>query len=244
VGDDHPRFAAESESRRDAALNVLLVASVLLAVGSVAYAVTTPAQGESFSAIYLVTENESSELVANDYPTEFESGASKSVVLGVDNNEYEAANYSIVVVEQDVETRTTRRSFANSGNSSGSRPDSATTRRGYTNTTSNRRLRAKKSESPGSFTSTARFRTSHQPRTRTITFTYWSPSTTPVPTERHRIHTYISTCHPSARSRFRHRTTSFDSPYDEVDLDMESCALGYGAFRIDALPSTDHPLAE
>jgi uncharacterized membrane protein len=95
---------AESESRRDAALNVLLVASVLLAVGSVAYAVTTPAQGESFSAIYLVTENESSELVANDYPTEFESGASKSVVLGVDNNEYEAANYSIVVVEQDVET--------------------------------------------------------------------------------------------------------------------------------------------
>jgi len=51
-----------------------------------------------------VTENESSELVANDYPTEFESGASKSVVLGVDNNEYEAANYSIVVVEQDVET--------------------------------------------------------------------------------------------------------------------------------------------
>jgi uncharacterized membrane protein len=90
------------ESRIDAVLNVVLVLSVLLAVGSVGYAVAVPKQGESFSEFYLLTENESGQLVADDYPTEFERGESRSLVVGIGNQEHERVNYTVVVELQRV----------------------------------------------------------------------------------------------------------------------------------------------
>jgi len=93
----------EPETRLDGALNVLLVASVWLAVGSVAYAVAVPPQGEQFSEFYLLTEDEDGELVADGYPTDFVRGESASVVVGIGNNEYEQTNYTIVIELQDVE---------------------------------------------------------------------------------------------------------------------------------------------
>ncbi len=45
-------------SRTDAALNVLLGLSILLAAASVGYAVTVPKDGERFSDFYLLTEGE------------------------------------------------------------------------------------------------------------------------------------------------------------------------------------------
>jgi uncharacterized membrane protein len=86
----------------DGALNVLLVASVLLAVSSVAYAVAVPPQGEQFSEFYLLTEDEDGELVADGYPTDFVRGESASVVIGIGNNEYEQTNYTVVVELQEV----------------------------------------------------------------------------------------------------------------------------------------------
>lgn len=91
------------ESRTDSALNILLIASVLLAVGSVGYAVAVPQQGESFSEFYLLTETESGELVADDYPTEFEQGQSKELVVGIGNQEHEEVTYTVVVEIQQVE---------------------------------------------------------------------------------------------------------------------------------------------
>lgn len=93
----------EPESRTDALLNVLLVASILLATGSVAYAVFVPAQGEQFSELYILTEDEDGELVADGYPTEFVQGESKEVILGIGNHEQQPAEYTAVVVEQDVD---------------------------------------------------------------------------------------------------------------------------------------------
>lgn len=93
----------EPDSRTDAVLNVLLVLSILLAVGSVAYAVMVPPQGEQFSELYILTEDEDGDLVASGYPTEFVHGESQEIVVGVENNEHRTANYTIVVVEQDVE---------------------------------------------------------------------------------------------------------------------------------------------
>jgi uncharacterized membrane protein len=92
----------EPETRMDGALNVLLVASVLLAVSSVAYAVAVPPQGEQFSEFYLLTEDEDGELVADGYPTDFVRGESASVVIGIGNNEYEQTNYTVVVELQEV----------------------------------------------------------------------------------------------------------------------------------------------
>jgi len=93
----------EPESRTDAALNVLLIASVLLAAGSVGFAVAVPSQGESFSEFYLLTETEDGELVADNYPTEFVQGESKPVVVGIGNHEHEATIYTVVVELQEVE---------------------------------------------------------------------------------------------------------------------------------------------
>lgn len=95
----------EPDSRADAALNVLLVVSILLAVGSVGYAVAVPKQGEAFTELYLLTENEEGELVAADYPTEFTRGETRSLIVGIGNHEHETVQYTLVSQLQRVEFR-------------------------------------------------------------------------------------------------------------------------------------------
>lgn len=92
----------EPESQLDGVLNVLLVGSMLLAVGAVGYAVMVPPQGESFSEFYLLGEDDDGELVAANYPTEFTLGESQPVVVGITNNENEATEYTVVVQLQTV----------------------------------------------------------------------------------------------------------------------------------------------
>jgi uncharacterized membrane protein len=92
----------EPDSRVDAALNVLLVLSILLAVSSVAYAVAVPKEGEAFTESYLLTEQENGTLVADDYPTEFSAGESKPIVVGIVNHEHRETSYSMVVELQQV----------------------------------------------------------------------------------------------------------------------------------------------
>ncbi|WP_256546707.1 DUF1616 domain-containing protein [Halobellus inordinatus] len=90
------------DTRGDAALNVLLVVSLLLAVSSVGYAVAVPQDGESFSELYLLTENDEGELVADGYPTNFTVGEPRSLVVGVGNHEHEQVQYTVVVELQRV----------------------------------------------------------------------------------------------------------------------------------------------
>ncbi|WP_277542945.1 DUF1616 domain-containing protein [Haloarcula laminariae] len=93
----------DADTRTDAILNVVLVCSVLLAAGAVTYAVAVPKQGESFSEFYLLTENETGELVADDYPTEFERGQSRPLTVGIANQEHERANYTVIAELQRVD---------------------------------------------------------------------------------------------------------------------------------------------
>jgi uncharacterized membrane protein len=86
----------EPETRADLGLNVLLVCSVLLAVGSVGYAVAYPGSGETFTELYVLTENEDGELVADDYPDEFTAGESRSIIVGIGNHEGEEVSYTLV----------------------------------------------------------------------------------------------------------------------------------------------------
>ncbi|MDS0261434.1 DUF1616 domain-containing protein [Haloarcula sp. S1CR25-12] len=90
------------DSQTDLVLNVGLVVSVLLLATSVGYAVSVPQEGESFSEFYLVTENESGQLVADDYPTEFDRGQPRSLVVGISNNEHEQTSYTVIVQLQRV----------------------------------------------------------------------------------------------------------------------------------------------
>lgn len=90
-------------SRADAVLNVLLVFSLLLAVGSVSYAIVAPQSGQQLTEFYVLTANETGALSADDYPTEFEIDQSESVIVGISNHEGRPVNYSVVVQLQRVE---------------------------------------------------------------------------------------------------------------------------------------------
>lgn len=92
----------EPETRTDGILNVLLVLSILLAIGTLTFAIVVPPEGEQFSAVYILTEDDDGELVADDYPTEFELGESHEIIVGIDNHEHRTVDYT-VVVEQAVE---------------------------------------------------------------------------------------------------------------------------------------------
>lgn len=94
----------QPETRTDQALNILLIASIMLAIGSVGYAVAVPPQGEQFSEFYLLTKSDDGELVADGYPTELTRGESESIVVGITNNEYRPINYTVVAQLQEVET--------------------------------------------------------------------------------------------------------------------------------------------
>ena len=93
----------DPETRADAALNVLLVLSVVLAASSVGYAVAVPTQGERFTEFYLLTETDDGDLVADDYPTEFTRGEPRSLVVGIGNREREEQTYTVVVELHRVE---------------------------------------------------------------------------------------------------------------------------------------------
>lgn len=91
-----------SDSRADLALTLLFVTMLLLAAGSVGYAVTTPKEKGTFTEFYLLTTNQTGDLVADDYPTEFVAGEPRPIVVGVDNQEYEPVSYTIIVELQNV----------------------------------------------------------------------------------------------------------------------------------------------
>jgi uncharacterized membrane protein len=94
----------ETDSHIDRVLNVLLVISVVAATVSFAYAVAAPQDGESFTEFYLLTETSTGELTARGYPSEFVVGDPRSLVVGVENQEQQPVNYTIVVELHEVET--------------------------------------------------------------------------------------------------------------------------------------------
>jgi uncharacterized membrane protein len=93
----------EPDDRTDAALNVVLALALLLALGSVGFAVATPQDGERFTEFYLLTEDDDGELVADGYPEAFVQGQAQPVIVGVENHEHEPVDYTVVVQLERVE---------------------------------------------------------------------------------------------------------------------------------------------
>ncbi|THE65056.1 DUF1616 domain-containing protein [Salinadaptatus halalkaliphilus] len=92
----------QSQSRLDAALSVLVVVSVVLAVGVVAGGVLVPADGERYSAVYVLTDDDD-EFVAGNYPSRVALGDSREIVVGIDNEQHRTVEYTVVVAEQRLE---------------------------------------------------------------------------------------------------------------------------------------------
>lgn len=95
----------ESTSRLETALNVVILLSTLVALGSGAYAVLGPQEDQSFTEFYLLGENESGGLIADDYPTTFGEDQNETLVVGIANHEHRTTEYSVVVRLRRVETR-------------------------------------------------------------------------------------------------------------------------------------------
>lgn len=95
---------SNSDSRTETVLNIAIVVSVLVIASSFVYAVSVPHDGEQFTELSLLTEDDG-ELVADDYPRQFTRGETRSVVVGLSNHEHETVEYTVVVELQQVSDR-------------------------------------------------------------------------------------------------------------------------------------------
>jgi len=85
------------KTQLDKALTVILIASILLSVATLAYVVAVPKQGEKFTEFYLLGP----EGKADKYPTRYSLGDSKPVIVGIVNHEYRNVTYDLVVALND-----------------------------------------------------------------------------------------------------------------------------------------------
>lgn len=92
-----------ADIRREAPALLLLLVGITVAISGIAYGVTVPIQEEQFTTFSMLTETDSGELVAADYPTEFEQGEGRPVVLSVGNHEHEETTYAVVIELQRVD---------------------------------------------------------------------------------------------------------------------------------------------
>ncbi|HHN81219.1 MAG TPA: DUF1616 domain-containing protein [Methanomicrobia archaeon] len=77
------------ESRVDKALSVILIISIITALGALIYVIQAPKTGERFTEFYILGPGG----MADDYPTDYVLGDTKQVILGIVNREYETVTY-------------------------------------------------------------------------------------------------------------------------------------------------------
>ena len=82
---------APGQSRLDRNLSILLVLSIVAAVGTTAFVIAVPKEGEHFSEFYILGANGK----AADYPTAFGAGTPQWVTVGVSNHEYRNVTYTV-----------------------------------------------------------------------------------------------------------------------------------------------------
>lgn len=84
-------FFTKPESTIDKVLAVFLVFLVLASVGSLAYIIGIPKEGEHFTEFYMLGPNRT----ADSYQTEFIQGEKATVFVGIINHEYRSVNYTM-----------------------------------------------------------------------------------------------------------------------------------------------------
>ena len=80
-------------SRIDKMLTVILIISIIVAIGMTVYVIVTPKEGEKFTEFYILGMNGT----ASEYPTEVMAGEVAGVIIGVVNHEYSNRTYSLKV---------------------------------------------------------------------------------------------------------------------------------------------------
>jgi len=83
----------KSKNKLDKALTIILVASIIIAVVSLVYVIIAPKAGEKFTEFYLLNTQRRAE----NYPTNLTLGEEASVIIGIENHEYQPITYTIEV---------------------------------------------------------------------------------------------------------------------------------------------------
>ncbi|RXA19804.1 DUF1616 domain-containing protein [Methanosarcina sp. MSH10X1] len=83
----------KSESKIDKTITFILVLSILASMGSLAYIIGNPKEGEHFTEFYILGKNRTAE----NYPTEFIRGEEGTVFIGIINHEYRPVDYTMEV---------------------------------------------------------------------------------------------------------------------------------------------------
>ena len=81
------------KNKIDQALTIVLIASIIIACGSLVYAIVIPKTGEKFTEFYLLGK----ESIADEYPKSLTLGEEASLIIGIANHEYKTINYTIEV---------------------------------------------------------------------------------------------------------------------------------------------------
>ena len=81
----------QGQAPLDRALSVLLVISIVAAVGTTLFVIAVPKEGEHFTEFYIL----GAEGKAADYPTAFAPNTSQWVTVGVCNHEYRNVTYTV-----------------------------------------------------------------------------------------------------------------------------------------------------
>lgn len=92
---DEARAAFRDGHEIDRVLNVVLIAAVLLALGTVGYALAVPQDGQQFTDAAVLTDD-GEELVASQYPDELLAGQSVELVTALENHEGQSQDYTVV----------------------------------------------------------------------------------------------------------------------------------------------------
>jgi len=84
-------------SRLDTATRLVVVASLVLSLGTVTYGVVAPPQAETPTELELLTENETERLTAADYPETISADGEASLFVGVTSHERDRTQFTVIV---------------------------------------------------------------------------------------------------------------------------------------------------
>ena len=83
----------KGKSKTSKILSIVLIISILLAIGTTAYIIIKPKQGETFTEFYILGPGGQ----ASNYPTNLTVGQNASVIIGIVNHEQKTVNYNLVI---------------------------------------------------------------------------------------------------------------------------------------------------
>jgi len=94
-----PSWAKESKLGK--ALTIALISSIVMAVGSLIYVISTPKSGEKFTEFYILAKKGTAE----GYPRKLWVGETEHLILGIENHEYRQTTYTAKMLMGEKEVR-------------------------------------------------------------------------------------------------------------------------------------------